>query len=115
MCWIFNLPLYPPFFLVEDNILESFSSDIIILLSIIYIQVNKYLENYERALSGFEAAASKDPGLNATEEADKLISLLDKLDSFLRVSCKYTCQPFEGLFIYNVLCGLYEIDVFVYW
>uniref|UniRef100_A0A166EE22 Tetratricopeptide repeat protein 5 OB fold domain-containing protein n=1 Tax=Daucus carota subsp. sativus TaxID=79200 RepID=A0A166EE22_DAUCS len=50
--------------------------------------VNKYLENYERALSGFEAAASKDPGLNATEEADKLISLLDKLDSFLRGQTK---------------------------
>ncbi|KAM1350123.1 hypothetical protein ACFX2F_004110 [Malus domestica] len=28
----------------------------------------KYLENYERALSGFEDAALKDPGLNATEE-----------------------------------------------
>ncbi|TQD77860.1 hypothetical protein C1H46_036608 [Malus baccata] len=30
--------------------------------------VNRYLENYERALSGFEDAALKDPGLNATEE-----------------------------------------------
>ncbi|XP_074330791.1 uncharacterized protein LOC141668018 [Apium graveolens] len=50
--------------------------------------VNKYLENYERALSGFEAAASKDPGLNAAEEVKKIISLLDKLDSFLRGQTK---------------------------
>lgn len=50
--------------------------------------VNKYLENYERALSGFEAAASKDPGLNAAEEAEKMICLLDKLDSFLRGQTK---------------------------
>lgn len=46
--------------------------------------VNKYLENYERALSGFEAAALKDPGLNATEEVKKMVNLLDKLDSLLR-------------------------------
>ncbi|KAF5195315.1 Tetratricopeptide repeat protein [Thalictrum thalictroides] len=41
--------------------------------------VNKYLENYERALTGFEAAALKDPGLNATEEVQKMVTLLDKL------------------------------------
>ncbi|XP_065881893.1 uncharacterized protein [Euphorbia lathyris] len=34
--------------------------------------VNKYLENYERALSGFEAASLKDPSLGATEEAQKI-------------------------------------------
>ncbi|KAK6157618.1 hypothetical protein DH2020_011866 [Rehmannia glutinosa] len=34
--------------------------------------VNKYLENYERALSGFEAAALKDPGLSAMEEVQKI-------------------------------------------
>lgn len=50
--------------------------------------VNKYLENYERALSGFEAAALKDPGLKATEEVKKMINLLDKLDSFLRGQTK---------------------------
>ncbi|KAF9600789.1 hypothetical protein IFM89_012528 [Coptis chinensis] len=34
--------------------------------------VNKYLENYERALTGFQAAALKDPGLNASEEVEKM-------------------------------------------
>ncbi|CAN6483186.1 unnamed protein product [Victoria cruziana] len=38
---------------------------------------NRYLENYERALSGFDAA-SKDPSLNAKEEAEKIIELLNK-------------------------------------
>ncbi|XP_050892415.1 uncharacterized protein LOC127097959 isoform X2 [Lathyrus oleraceus] len=40
---------------------------------------NKYLENYERALSGFEAAALKDPGLNAAEEVQKIVNILDKV------------------------------------
>ncbi|XP_026402889.1 tetratricopeptide repeat protein 5-like isoform X1 [Papaver somniferum] len=43
--------------------------------------VNKYLENYERALSGFEAAALKDPGLNANEEVKKIVHLLDKIEA----------------------------------
>lgn len=46
---------------------------------------NKYLENYERALSGFEAAASKDPGLNAADEVQKIVNLLDNVDNLLRV------------------------------
>nr|POE65403.1 tetratricopeptide repeat protein 5 [Quercus suber] len=46
--------------------------------------VSKCLENYERALCGFEAAASKDPGLNATEEVQKMVNLLDKLENMLR-------------------------------
>ncbi|KAG5532289.1 hypothetical protein RHGRI_026801 [Rhododendron griersonianum] len=50
--------------------------------------VNKYLENYERALSGFEAAASRDPGLNSTEEVRKIVNLLDKLESLLRGQTK---------------------------
>lgn len=50
--------------------------------------VNKYLENYERALSGFEAAALRDPGLNAMEEVQKIIRLLDKIDSLLRGQTK---------------------------
>ncbi|KAL3501820.1 hypothetical protein ACH5RR_036269 [Cinchona calisaya] len=50
--------------------------------------VNKYLENYERALSGFEAAALKDPGLNATEEVEKIVHLLDKLESLLKGQTK---------------------------
>ncbi|KAK2990138.1 hypothetical protein RJ640_007540 [Escallonia rubra] len=50
--------------------------------------VNKYLENYERALSGFEAAALKDPGLNATVEVQKMVNLLDKIDNMLRGQVK---------------------------
>lgn len=46
--------------------------------------VNKYLENYEKALSGFDAAAKIDPGLNASEEVQKIAHLLDKLDSLLK-------------------------------
>ncbi|PNT16038.2 hypothetical protein POPTR_010G116200v4 [Populus trichocarpa] len=46
--------------------------------------VNRYLENYERALSGFEAAALKDPSLNATEEVQKMVNLLDNLENLLR-------------------------------
>lgn len=50
--------------------------------------VNKYLENYERALTGFEAAALKDPGLNAMEEVQKIVHLLDKLESLLKGQTK---------------------------
>ncbi|KAE9450953.1 hypothetical protein C3L33_17134, partial [Rhododendron williamsianum] len=53
-----------------------------------FANVNKYLENYERALSGFEAAASRDPGLNSTEEVRKIVNLLDKLESLLRGQTK---------------------------
>ncbi|KAL7001052.1 hypothetical protein U1Q18_002206, partial [Sarracenia purpurea var. burkii] len=50
--------------------------------------VNKYLENYERALSGFEAAASRDPSLNSTEEVRKIVNLLDKLETLLKGQTK---------------------------
>ncbi|XP_075518567.1 uncharacterized protein LOC142552688 isoform X2 [Primulina tabacum] len=50
--------------------------------------VNKYLENYERALSGFEAAALRDPGLNASEEVLKIVHLLDKVESLFRTKLK---------------------------
>ncbi|CAH9108920.1 unnamed protein product [Cuscuta europaea] len=50
--------------------------------------LNKYLENYEKALAGFEAATLKDPGLNATEEVQKVLYLLDKLDSLLKGQSK---------------------------
>ncbi|XP_051122249.1 uncharacterized protein LOC127245423 [Andrographis paniculata] len=50
--------------------------------------VNKYLENYERALSGFEAAALRDPGLHALEEVHKIVHLLDKIDNLLRGQTK---------------------------
>ncbi|KAI4340756.1 hypothetical protein MLD38_025564 [Melastoma candidum] len=50
--------------------------------------VNKYLENYERALSGFQAAALKDPGLNASEEVQKIVDLLDKVQNYLRLHAK---------------------------
>ncbi|MBA0726715.1 hypothetical protein Golax_002523, partial [Gossypium laxum] len=46
--------------------------------------VNKYLENYDRALAGFEAAALKDPSLNASEEVEKMVNLLNKLEILLR-------------------------------
>ncbi|KAL9242000.1 hypothetical protein vseg_016047 [Gypsophila vaccaria] len=45
--------------------------------------VNKYLENYGRALSGFEAAAKIDPSLNASGEVNNMIGLLDELESSL--------------------------------
>lgn len=50
------------------------------------LQVNKYLENYERALSGFEAAALKDPSLNATDEVQMMVNLLDKIENLLKVN-----------------------------
>ncbi|KAK9226687.1 hypothetical protein WN943_011735 [Citrus x changshan-huyou] len=50
--------------------------------------VNKYLENYERALSGFEAAALKDPSLNATEEVQMMVNLLDKIENLLKGHAK---------------------------
>ncbi|XP_004496996.1 uncharacterized protein [Cicer arietinum] len=46
---------------------------------------NKYQENYQRALSGFEAAALRDPGLNAAEEVQNIVNLLDKVDNLLKV------------------------------
>lgn len=52
------------------------------------LQVNKYLENYERALSGFEAAALKDPSLNATEEVQMMVNLLDKIENLLKGHAK---------------------------
>jgi len=50
------------------------------------VQVNKYLENYEKALNGFQAADKIDPGLNASDEVQKIVRLLDKLDSLLKVN-----------------------------
>lgn len=63
-----------------------------------YFQVNKYLENYERALSGFEAAALKDPGLNAGEEVQKIVNLLDKLENSMKVM-------FSSFFIFYCFKG----------
>lgn len=50
--------------------------------------VNKYLENYKSALCGFEAAALKDPGLNAADEVQKIVELLDKLENLLKSNVK---------------------------
>ncbi|KAE8661136.1 putative undecaprenyl diphosphate synthase [Hibiscus syriacus] len=47
--------------------------------------VNRYLENYDRALAGFEVAALKDPSLNASQEVEKMVNLLDKLENLLRI------------------------------
>ena len=66
-------------------------------------QVNKYLENYERALTGYEAAALKDPGLKATEEVQKIVNLLDKIDNLLvmrfSVYCCITGSPICAFFL----------------
>ncbi|XP_061990952.1 uncharacterized protein LOC133709287 isoform X2 [Rosa rugosa] len=59
--------------------------------------VNKYLENYEMALTGFEAAALKDPGLNATEEVQKIVNLLDKLDNLLRLQATILRTAFDEI------------------
>nr|KAJ0201414.1 hypothetical protein LSAT_V11C600307540 [Lactuca sativa] len=56
--------------------------------------VNTYLENYERALSGFEAATSKDPCLNVTKEVKKVVNLFDKLDTLLKASFYLCYKPF---------------------
>ncbi|KAL2904731.1 Tetratricopeptide repeat protein 5 [Bienertia sinuspersici] len=46
--------------------------------------VNKYLENYDKALNGYEAACKIDPGLKESGEVQKMVGLLDKLDSLLK-------------------------------
>jgi hypothetical protein len=56
---------------------------------LVLFQANKYLENYERALSGFEAAALKDPDLGAGTEVQKITSLLDKLVNAMKVTSVY--------------------------
>lgn len=68
--------------------------------------MNKYLENYERALSGFEAAALKDPGLNATKEVEKLVNLLDNLDYLLKVgvfALTKKAECFQSAFLTGLL------------
>ncbi|XP_024360737.1 uncharacterized protein [Physcomitrium patens] len=45
--------------------------------------VHQYLEDYERALRGFEAASIRDPGLHADRELNKLVNLLSKLEDLI--------------------------------
>ncbi|KAJ8447639.1 hypothetical protein Cgig2_031693 [Carnegiea gigantea] len=66
--------------------------------------VNKYLENYEKALSGFDAAAKIDPGLNASEEVQKIVHLLDKLDSLLK-------GPTKAKRLASLVSSLAAVDV----
>lgn len=49
---------------------------------------NKYIENYKRALTGFEAASMKDPGLKANEEVQSIINLFDKLANLIKREAK---------------------------
>lgn len=57
-------------------------------------QVNQYLEDYERALRGFEAASIRDPGLHADHEVNKLVNLLGKLeDLIVNKVCIYCRNP----------------------
>ncbi|XP_058112730.1 homeobox-leucine zipper protein REVOLUTA-like isoform X2 [Magnolia sinica] len=39
-----------------------------------------------QAVVGFEATALKDPGLNAGEEVQKMVNLLDKLDTSMKIA-----------------------------
>ncbi|XP_078438987.1 uncharacterized protein LOC144709330 isoform X3 [Wolffia australiana] len=60
---------------------------------------NKYLQNYQRALTGFEAAALKDPGLNAFEEVRKIVNVLDKIEDAMKVQFrKKNKDPPSSLF-----------------
>jgi hypothetical protein len=50
------------------------------------------MENYERALHRFEAAASQDPSLGGDEEVRKIINVLDKLDNAVKVLNYLVCK-----------------------
>ncbi|XP_068643065.1 uncharacterized protein [Aristolochia californica] len=65
--------------------------------------VNTYLENYERALSGFEAASLKDPGLNASEEMQKLVNLLDRIESSMKTKAKRLAQKINQIAVASSL------------
>lgn len=57
-------------------------------------QVNQYLEDYERALRGFEAASIRDPGLHADHEVNKLVNLLGKIeDLIINKVCTHCKNP----------------------
>ncbi|KAG6525585.1 hypothetical protein ZIOFF_015547 [Zingiber officinale] len=58
---------------------------------------NKYLENYERALHGFEAASLRDPGLNAESEAQKIVSLLEKIESSMKVTYSFMLRRLSDI------------------
>ena len=63
-------------------------------------QVNQYLEDYERALRGFEAASIRDPGLHADHEVNKLVNLLGKLeDLIVNKVCKIP------VFVFSISCS----------
>lgn len=73
------------------------------------------MENYERALRGFEAAALKDPGLGADTEVEKIICLLDKLENAMKVSKNIKFAPvynnaiFIAEFNINYLCHIHRM------
>jgi hypothetical protein len=84
--------------LVAKSAKISTKNFIICIISFILVlfQANKYLENYERALSGFEAAALKDPDLGADTEVQKITSLLDKLVNAMKVTSAYLSMRTAG-------------------
>lgn len=66
--------------------------------------MNRYLEDYERALKGFQAASLRDPGLHADEEVDKLVKLLTKLEDSVvnKVKIKCTACPSKSSVISSI-------------
>ncbi|KAI5062813.1 hypothetical protein GOP47_0021360 [Adiantum capillus-veneris] len=79
--------------------------------------VNRYLEDYERALKGFQAAALRDPGLHADEEVEKLVKLLAKLEDAMvnkgRLKAKKLASLVSTLHLENAPDKLKQMNVMV--
>lgn len=79
--------------------------------------VNRYLEDYERALKGFQAASLRDPGLHADEEVDKLVKLLAKLEDSVvnkgRIKAKKLASVLSTLQLENAPNNLKQANLLV--
>lgn len=77
--------------------------------------VTRYLEDYKRALKGFEAASLRDPGLNAEEQVEKLVKLLSKLEDSTankgRIKPKRLASLLSSLSTENVNSSLTHTDI----